>query len=188
MLEQLRLDGREVELKQLYREVSQLFGQKKAKIPDDIPDGVMLRFAAKDAVRVQFRDGAITVFLALDRLAYEKNQWRQFVVRAVYRPSADGIDATFKRDGYIRLKGRRLKLRDQVVLRGIFSAVFARNTPVHLLGEELPRDDRFQNLRVSQYAVHAGWLGLALSPKRDSSDHPRTARTSDRRTVESFAR
>ncbi len=164
ILEQLHLDGRTVELKTLYGEMSRLFQGKAAEIPEDVPDGVQLKFAKQDAIRVQFGQDEITIVLALEELSHKKRAWRHFVVRATYRPRPDRLDPSLERAGYVRLKGRRLKIGDQVVLRGIFSKVFSRRPPVHLLGRQIGQDPRFAPFALSQYVVRGGWIGVALSP------------------------
>ena len=165
ILEQLHLDGRSVELKELYREMGRLFQGKEPEIPEDVPDGVQLKFAPQDAIRVQFGHDEITVVLALEKLSHKKRAWRHFVVRATYRPHPQHLDPTLQRVGYVRLKGRRLKVGDQVVLRGIFSKVFSRKPPVHFLGTKLAQDPRFEPFDISQYVVRGGWVGIALSPR-----------------------
>ncbi len=164
IVEQLKLDGRTVELKQLYRELGQLFQGKVPEIPEDIPDGVQLTFAKHDAVRILFGRDEITVTLALEKLAHKKRAWRHFAVKVTYRPDPQKLDATLKRVDYVRLKGRRLRIGDQVVLRGIFSKVFSRRPPVHLLGGQIAQDPRFAKFEISQFVVRGGWIGVALSP------------------------
>ena len=79
--------------------------------------------------------------------------WRDFEVRATYAAEIDGLHLRLVRDGYIRLRGRRLSLGDQVALRGIFSKTLAQQPDFDLLGSVLVRDARLHDLRLIQFVV-----------------------------------
>ncbi len=53
---------------------------------------------------------------------------------------------------------------DQVALRGVFSKVLAQHPQVDLLGNVLVRDNRLHDLRVTQFVVRDGWIGLSIGP------------------------
>jgi hypothetical protein len=73
------------------------------------------------------------------------------------------------RDGYVRIKGRR-SIGDQVALRGVFSKVLAQHPQVDLLGNVLVRDNRLHDLRVTQFVVRDGWIGLSIGPGQPVKD------------------
>ena len=51
---------------------------------------------------------------------------------------------------------------DQVALRGVFSKVLAQRPHFDLLGNVLVRDNRLHDLRVTQFVVRDGWIGVSI--------------------------
>src|SRR5207302_10806599 len=57
VLDKLHLQGRRVELHELYREMSARFSkQTKIEIPDDLPEKIFVTFADEDPVRIDCPD------------------------------------------------------------------------------------------------------------------------------------
>lgn len=159
----LQLGGKETDLPTLFQEIARRFRRDDAKVPEDIPTDVKIQLADQDAIRFSFADDRIHLTLRIKRLdAGEPNVWRDIEVRATYMPDLTGLHVGMVRDGHIRLKGRRLAMRDQVALRGIFSRVLAQHPDIDLLGNVLVRDRRLHDLRVSQCVLREGWLGLSV--------------------------
>lgn len=167
-IEQLGWQGRRVKLKDLYREVGDLFNLSDAKIPEELPNDVTVRFAQQDPLRVSFHDGRMTLRLALAELSEGRKRWRRFIVRVHYRAATEHPDADFVRDSYVELIGR-LAFRDQVALRGIFSRVFPRAEPIDVISKRLRDDPRLQGLTLTQLAIGDGWIGIAVGPKHSAS-------------------
>jgi hypothetical protein len=130
-----------------------------------VPTDVTLRLADRDPISLSCSDDRIHVTLRIARLeGGDHNVWRDFEVRASYAPDVQGLHVRLVRDGYVRLKGRRLSMGDQVALRGVFSKVLAQHPQVNLLGNVLIRDNRLRDLRVTQFVVRDGWIGLSIGP------------------------
>lgn len=121
-------------------------------------------FAAQDALRVQFRDGKLIVTLAIAELSSEGNRWRDFQVRATYRPQIAHDKIQFVREGVIQLIGP-MDMRSQIALRGIFSKTFSRNRPWEVSPGFLQREERLADLTVTQIVLENGWLGFAIGPR-----------------------
>jgi hypothetical protein len=115
---------------------------------------------------VRLIDNSAQVTLRLARLEVEKQAWTDLNVIATYEPETNGLDAIFSRNGPIRLSGKNLNTRSNIILRGVFSKMFTRNRQVHLLPEKAMHDARLADLAVNQLVVHDGWVGLAIGPKR----------------------
>ena len=77
-------------------------------------------------------------------------------------PAPEQSGADLVRDEYVELSGKRLRFRDQVTLRAIFSRVFLRNQPIDVLSKLLRTDRRLQGLGVTQIAIDDGWIGVAV--------------------------
>jgi hypothetical protein len=161
----LDLGGREVGLRDLFREVAAKLDRKDFQVPEDVPDDVTIQLAAQDPVRFECEDDRIHLTLRITKLAGPDGHcWTNFEVRGIYVPDVQGVRVGLQRDSYIRLKGnrRRLPMRDQVALRGIFARVLAQHPDVDLLAHVLANDKRLNDLRVSQFVIRDGWIGIAI--------------------------
>ena len=78
-------------------------------------------------------------------------------------PSCDTLDAKLVREGTIELSGERLNFRDQVALRGIFTKVLSKNRTFNLVAEKFARDPRLKSLRIDQFTIDDGWIGLSVA-------------------------
>lgn len=165
-LANLDLAGKTFELRSLYESVAARLGRADLKVPDDVPENVQVTFADENPLQVRLVDNAAHVTLRLARLDAERQTWRDLTVIAVYEPQTEGLDAVFARTSAIRLSGKNLNTRSNVVLRGVFSKMFTRNQQVHLLPDRALTDKRLADLAVNQLVVHDGWVGLAIGPRR----------------------
>jgi len=170
VLEQLDLDGRAFSLQELFAWVAEKLDKPELNNLEDLPENVHLTFAPQDAIRLHCKDGHIEVTFAFSELTQGRNRWRDFTVRSLYRPQAQGLNPCFVRDGTISLDGKTVRGKAQPVLRSIFSKVMSRNRDLSLLGEQLTSDPRVQDLDVTQFVVEDGWIGLAYSPRRVRSN------------------
>ncbi len=167
VMEHLELQGRRVELRELYKEITARFSQGKALTPpDDLPEDVYVTFADEDPVRVDCQDGRVMLTIRLKELSQgDRHQWNDFMIRAYYAPDSDQLDANLVRDGAIELGGKRLRFGDQVALRGIFSRVLSRNRKLELVNKQIAQSPELRDQQVTQFVIHDGWIGVALGPK-----------------------
>jgi hypothetical protein len=176
-LENLQLDNRRVELRKLYVEMLQRFGATDIKIPDDLPEDVTVHFAEHDPVRIRCEQGRLQLTIRLQELDHAgTNVWKNFEVRGYYRPSDNQLEANLVRDGNLELVGERLRLGDQIALRGIFAKVLSRNRQLSIVNKQILARPQLADLQVTQFVVQDGWIGVALGPKSDNlRPPPRTA-------------
>ncbi|MCO6456983.1 MAG: hypothetical protein J5I93_16915 [Pirellulaceae bacterium] len=166
-LDRLNLQGRRFDLAGLYRELADAAGVPDAEIPLELQDEeAVIEFADHDPVDVRFSDERLAITLRLAQLqARDQAPWRGIVVRAFYAPVSDGPrQVALERDGYIQLSGARLRLRDQIVLRGIFSKLFPRHPDFNDQIQRWMDQPQVADAQVTQFVARDGWLGLALSP------------------------
>lgn len=164
LIEQLRLNGRQVGLEELIREVAQRIGRPNPQLPDDLPEEVTVRFAAEDAVRLKLEDGKVVVTIQVAELRHgRESQWKNFFVRAAYVPRMTGRKVELVRDGIIELGGDRRRIGDQVALRAIFAKVLSKNRPIPLVPAAVIERREFADLEASQAVVEDGWLGVTLA-------------------------
>ncbi|MHB8969539.1 MAG: hypothetical protein ACYC3X_00460 [Pirellulaceae bacterium] len=183
----LQLAGQETDLPSLFREIARQFRRDNYEVPEDLPTDVTIRLADQDPIRFSCSDDRIHLTLRIAKLdAGEPNVWRDFEVRTSYLPELEGLHVRLVRDDIIRLKGRqgrRLAMRDQVALRGIFCKVLSQHPDVDLLGNILIRDRRLHDLHVTQLVLRDGWIGLSIGLLNATGDpnKPRVADAADAR-------
>lgn len=180
-LEQMGLDGSRNDLRGLYRRILDRIGRPDVPVVEEVPRRVTIEFAPRDAVRVAFCDGRMTLELRIAELVSRSRKWRDFAVRVHYREQLDGLEARLVRDGTIELKGKRLGIRNQIALRGIFTKVFGRDRVISVIPAGVDRDPRFSNLEVCQWTVRDGWLAVAVARKRQPRAHVAKSRPPERK-------
>lgn len=164
VIEQLNLDGKRTDLETLYRELGQTFNRPlQQEMLDQLPEGVTVQFADRDAVRVYCDGGRLLLVIKLVELAQgRERKWKDFTVQAYYTPNISTLDAKLVREGTIELIGTRLNFRDQIALRGVFTKVLSKDRTFDLVPEKLARDPRLQHLSIGQFTIDDGWIGLAV--------------------------
>lgn len=161
-LGQLKLDGQTFELPELYEHLAQLL-EIELTPPDDLPPHTSITFADHDAVHLSCHEGLIHITLSIAEITQPRRKYRDFKVRAFYRPEFDGMAAEMVRDETIQLEGRDLGFGGQIVLRGVFSKIFSRNRGLPLIKPEVAEDPRFAGLEINQFAIEDGWIGFAFA-------------------------
>jgi hypothetical protein len=131
--------------------------------PDN--EDVRISFAARDAVEVRCQDGQIVLTLSIAKLSNPPRAWKDFQVRAFYKPLSEGRTVQLSREGIIHILGDRLNTGAQIALRGIFAKVFYKKTPLVLTPEKLDENPNLADTEISQFVVDDGWIGVALGPK-----------------------
>lgn len=167
LVEQLELNGKKFDLDDLYAYIPQKLGKKAVPIPDDVPENLMMRFAATEPIRFTFADGRARITIRLASLSKgRRKRWRNVTVRGDYLPDRTAVDAYLFREESIQLTGHHLGFSDQVALRGIFSKVLSRKRKYALLQESLARNPQFADLRINRFVIQDGWICVAWSTQR----------------------
>lgn len=169
-IQRLDLAGRKFTIAELTLWVTEKLGMPPVNLPEDLPDDVSITFADEDAVRLHCDGGRMEVCLAVAELTQRRNHWRNFIVRAYYKPEIASPQARLVRDGGIELDGPSIKGKPELMLRGIFSKALSKNRPWNLLNEKLAGDRRLRDLEVSQFTLEDGWIGLSYAARRAPSD------------------
>ncbi|MFZ5830588.1 MAG: hypothetical protein ACOY3P_10900 [Planctomycetota bacterium] len=163
-LERLELNGRTFSLPELSKHVASRLGREPwDHNPEN--DDVFIAFAAEDAAHVHCEEGQLVLTLAVAGLSKGPRAWRNFQVRAFYRPQVNGCQIELQREGVIHLIGS-LNLGSQIALRGIFTKTFSRKTPWNLTPESVTSSPNISDLAITQFTIDDGWIAVALGPKR----------------------
>lgn len=168
MVRRLKVDGREFGITELYEHISQVTG-RPIKVPDDVDQSVVLKFAPSDGIEFRMNDGRVQVTIRFSEIRIGRSaRWRNVSIEADYVPQVDGLQISFARapESTLRLPGRKLGFRDQMAIRTIFNKVFDVNQVLPTTPEHLLTDARFQSLEVSRCEIRDGWVGLSLGPRK----------------------
>ncbi len=174
LFQQLGWEGRRANVPQLDQEIKSRFQLADEELAEELPDNMFVKFADEAPLRVDFQEGRVSLQLALAELSQGNKCWKDFTVRVHYRRAPDQPGAELVRDQYVELIGKRLHLREQIALRGIFSRVFAQNQPIELIDQRFQSDPRLAGLEVDQFEIRDGWLSVSLGPP--AGEPVRTAR------------
>ncbi len=170
VLEQLQLEGKQSDLRQLYRDLGEIFANPGLEAPEDVPEGVTITFADDEAVRIRCEQGRVIVTLRIAELKRGwRHQWHNFAVRAYYVPDRTQLDANLVREGAIELDGQHITSYDRIALSGVFSKTLSRNRPFNLINKHIAESENLQDLQVTQFVVAEGWIGVALGPQYGGS-------------------
>ena len=143
ILERLELDGQTFDLAGLGQRLAQRLHRYQPKPVDPDQEDVKIGFAAKDAVHVRCHEGRVEITLAIARLTKGPRKWKDFQVRAFYRPVVQGRAVDLARDGIVQLIGPRMNAGSQIALRGVFSRSSRRRSRF------TPRPSRSSKIRSS---------------------------------------
>ena len=167
VLERLELDGQTFDLAGLGQRLAERLHRFQPKPVDPDQEDVKITFAAKDAVHVRCNDGRLEITLAIARLSKGPRKWKDFQVRAFYRPVVQGRSVDLARDGIVQLIGPRMNAGSQIALRGVFSKVFSQKEPIHATPESFVKNPKLDGVVVTQFVIDDGWIGGRDRPAAD---------------------
>ena len=164
-IQRLLLDGRAFTLPELSEHISSRLNRPMAWEINPEHADVKITFAEKDAVVVRCQDGQVVLTLSIAQLSKASRKWKNFQIRAFYKPEISGRSAQLVREGVIHLIGQRLNTSAQIALRGIFSRALSKNNPWGLLPEQLAKEPKLNYAAITQFVIDDGWIGISLGPK-----------------------
>ena len=167
------ISGRRLELPRLVRLVCERLGIPP-QLPDDLPDGVAITFAADEPLRVECRDGLVHLRVALDALESGRRNWYDLVVRVAYRPVIAGPQIYLEREGPVQIGGPGHEGRMEIALRTIFGKIFVRDRPFAVVPQSVTGNPQLAGIRAVQAVATDGWLGLALAEPQLTENRPVT--------------
>ncbi|MBX3419932.1 MAG: hypothetical protein KF752_00105 [Pirellulaceae bacterium] len=177
-IEKTGLSERSWTLAELYQRLGDIF-QTSLTPPEDVPNDISLRFAARNPITVELRDGQLRLHLRFAEFRRTEGMHiKNFAVTSTYVPIADGLSAGFVRhpEAAIEIQGKHLPMRDRLALRVIFAKVFVSNPEMSLIAQQWSDDPRAAGLAVSQLELRDGWFSIAVS----SADSPLAAEVAAR--------
>jgi hypothetical protein len=170
--QQLGWDGRTLTLPEMREAILDHLHVDAAAGSESLPDDLSVTFAPQNAIRVKCQDNHIELNLTIARLEKPPQKWQDFGVRVFYKPDLSTPGGRLMRDGTVQLVGQRLGPKAQLGLRGIFSKAFPQSRGLQLLPERITSNPRLADLRLSQFEIRDGWIGLALAGKTVAAQEP----------------
>ncbi len=159
----LGVAGRTLPLQELVAMIRRKLGLEPRR-DDDLPEGVTVRFAAAEPVRVTAENGQFRIRVTIDRLESPRRSWEGIVANVAYRPTVTGLQVFLERDGVVQLSGDNQRGRLEIALRAIFSKVFPKERPLAVLPDRVVANPRMEGLSVIEAAVSDGWFAVSLGP------------------------
>ena len=179
MMMRIDLNGRKFTASELVAHFEDLLG---VSVNSEIEQKAEFEFAKLDPIRADFKDNEVVISLNLKsfRVGKKGKRWQNLRVSSVYVPNVNGtkIQLVQAKPG-LHLKGKKLKLRDQLAIRTIFEALFKEQYEFSAIPEKIATQLKGVNLGISQLVVENGWAGLSVSESNSSAN--RTGRLFKRR-------
>ena len=162
-LEQLLPSGEAIAIDEVLRQIAKSFGQENWETPQDMPEGVEIRFSSTRPVSIQVEDGKMTLTLRIVQLKRGRAiDLRNVIVKAEYRPEVNGLHAYFVRDGHLSITGPNMSMRKRLPARTIFNKVLSTNHALPITVKGLEKRPVLEGLQLTQLELARGWIALAL--------------------------
>ena len=164
--DQLDLAGESFSLHDLYLHVMRKIGRHPDEVPDSMPKKVHVTFASQDPIRVRCDNDTVTLIVSLQKVSKgSRYKWSNLRIKAEYGIESEGNRAYLVRQNSIRLEGKKLRTRDQIALRGVFSKMLSRGNQIPMTPKKVTENPRMSDLVVTQKQIQDGWIGMALGPR-----------------------
>ena len=164
-LDRLGIAGKRLTLEELIQLVCSQVGVEP-RIPDELPEGVSVAFAASQPLRVECRDGLVHVHVALDAIESGRRDWYDLVAHVAYRPVCSGRQVLLEREGPVQLGGPGHEGRMELALRTIFGKIFPKERPIAVLPEQIANNEKLADVQAVQAASSDGWLAITLEQRK----------------------
>ena len=175
LFDRIEIAGRSFTAVELSEHLTNVFGSKQAAGSEELNHEAYFEFAPYDPIRVEFKDSKFEMSINLKKFRVGKGKtWKNLNVKATFNPHVEGSKLYLLRDeSGIRLKGSNLKLRDQVAVRTVFTALVRDHYKLNVLPENFGKQFGSTPLEISQLVLNDGWLGVSFSdPPRAIAQQP----------------
>ncbi|MEX2137947.1 MAG: hypothetical protein WD894_01710 [Pirellulales bacterium] len=165
-LDRLQLAGRSFTLPELHQWITQRLDRPGTAMPEDLPENVVVTFAAEDPVHVRCIDGRVEVTLSFAELDDGHRVWYDFQITVYYHPRLEGLRLEFFRHGPIELSGEAYAGRAAIGLRGIFAKVFSSRRTLKFEPAIDRRNAALATLEFNSALVDNGWISVTVADEK----------------------
>lgn len=159
----LVLGGQAMDLAQLSEHLSQQLG-RPVSIVGPTQQQVAFQFPEVGALRLRFDDGVVRIRIHFESIELDGKCWSNIEAEAEYTPAIEGCQLVLVRaaDRAVTLRGDRLRVRDQLVLRGVMNVLFDPKQTIEVIPEVIAKDKRLAGTVIGQLVIENGWIGVSI--------------------------
>ena len=160
------LAGKKFTTEELIQYVNEMFGTTVVELDASKSNKpAEFHFAPFDPFRVEFMDGQVVIAFNLRSFRIgEGKKWKNLTIKATYDPLiSNGFFLTMNQaEEGVRVKGKRLNVKDQIAVRLVCQLLFPEQFDLRLIPEKMSRQLQVSSLQATQFVIANGWLGLSL--------------------------
>lgn len=159
----LVLGGEKMDLAQLSQHLGEQLG-RPVSIVGPTDQQVAFMFPEVGALRLRFDDGAVRIRIHFQTIELDGKTWSNVEAEAEYMPSIEGCQLVLVRapDRAVTLTGDRLRVRDQLVLRGVMNVLFDPKQTIEVIPTVIAKDSRMAGTKIGQLVIENGWIGVSI--------------------------
>ena len=174
LLQRIELAGQRFSIPELKSHLQDVFSLPQEDASDlEIRADAEFVFASFDPLRVDFEEGglALTINLKSLRLGKKGKTWQNLSIRALYYPEVEQTQIVLLQDpDGVSLRGKRLRLGDQLAIRTIFTSLFDDRYEFNVLPEALAERLGDPTFKIGQFVLSDGWAGVSLVDLSESTE------------------
>lgn len=174
LLDRIEIKGRTFTADELTEHLKDVFRSDQVTGSKEMEHDATFVFAPYDPLRVEFNEGKIQISLNLRKLQIGKGKsWKNISVGATFHPRVEGAKLVLEQaDSGISLKDSKLKFRDQVAVRAVFTALFQDRYEMNVLPAKFGEQFRSPDLTITQLALNDGWICISLGDINQTAARP----------------
>ena len=179
VLSRMEIAGKKFTPQQLAKHLNQMLGVDVLSGAEELDSKVEFEFAPFDPVRLDFEGNQIQLTVNLKSLRINKGKrWKNLTAKTRYNPAARGMDIWLtKSEAGTELSGRKkLRLPDQIAIRTVFKVLFEDRFEFPALPSSVADQLGTDALRINQFIVSNGWVGISVNEKEGQLPHYQAAR------------
>jgi hypothetical protein len=165
LIERFELNGKEFTAETLRDHLENVVGVVDKNVESTTEAD--FKFADYDAMRIDFREGEITVEIKLSRLQIGKGKkWRRITIGTTYVPEYIGTKMVLTQKDGIELDGKNLKLGDEMAIRTACKVILDDQYSVDLIPPSIAQNapnGALHNLIIDRLSISDGWFGVAFN-------------------------
>ncbi len=122
-----------------------------------------LTFATHDPIRIDFRDGLISLQFKFSRLKVgNSTRWKNLIVRVNFEPEYIGTRMILHQQTPVDIRHESLRLKDEIIIRGMFKVLLEDQYAFDVMPKSLMKPFGDLAFAIDRLTLADGWCGIAL--------------------------